>query len=442
MNKLECKIDNWIIIKNKYLFLEYFGGSWGDEPNKNQSEGLVKVIRVNEFKMNSLTVEEKITTKRSLELNEKSRKLIRKNDLILEKSGGGEKTPVGRVVLIDREMNSPTINSNFTNLCRPKKFVDPRFLVYALNDSYNKGITTRNIKQTTGIQNLDVSNFMNEKIFLPPLREQKLISQYLDKKTEKIDSLIEKIEKKIELLNEQKTALINQYFTKGIDSNVEMKDSGIDWIGEIPFNWKRIKIKNIVSIKITDGPHETPKFEDFGVPFISAEGIVDNKINFNSKRGYINLETHKLYSKKCVPLRDDVLIVKSGSTTGKSAIVETDEIFNIWSPLCILRSNKDLILPKFLFYCVQSRFFLNQVETSWSYGTQPNIGMGVIENLTLLLPPKNEQQLIVDILNNKLRNSNFLIEKNETKKNLLYEYKQSLISSVVTGKIRITEDMI
>ena len=68
--------------------------------------------------------------------------------------------------------------------------------------------------------------------------------------------------------------------------------------------------------------------------------------------------------------------------------------------------------------------------------------MGVIENLTLLLPPKNEQQLIVDILNNKLRNSNLLIEKNETKKNLLYEYRQSLISSVVTGKIRITENMI
>ena len=344
------------------------------------------------------------------------------------------RAPVGKVAKIKGGF---TFNQGCKSLS-PKN-LDIGFLYYSLQNSEQ---FLKSLSKGTTFKELSTDELLNFKIHIPELKIQKLISKFLDKKIQTIDNLIKKIEKKIELLKEQKTVLINQYVTKGLDQNIVMKDSGLYWVGDIPLNWERIKIKNIVSIKITDGPHETPKFEEFGVPFISAEGIVDNKINFNSKRGYINLETHKLYSKKCVPLRDDVLIVKSGSTTGKSAIVETDEIFNIWSPLCILRSNKELILPKFLFYCVQSRFFLNQVETSWSYGTQPNIGMGVIENLTLLLPPKNEQQLIVDILNNKLSNSNLLIEKNETKKNLLYEYRQSLISRVVTGKIRITEDMI
>tara|TARA_B100000886_G_C20407246_1_gene485391 strand:- start:124 stop:1464 length:1341 start_codon:yes stop_codon:yes gene_type:complete len=362
--------------------------------------------------------------------------IIQNDDVLITKDGS-----IGKIAHVRETKGPSTLNSGIF-VTRPlnEKYLQ-RYFYWIVSSSLFSQFIEYN---SSGSTILHLYQNVFERFFfpLPTIPEQKLISEYLNKKTKQIDCLIEKIEKKIDLLYEQKNALINQFITKGINPNEEMKNSGVDWIGEIPFNWKRIKIKNIVSIKISDGPHETPKFEEFGVPFISAEGIVHNKINFNSKRGYISHETHKLYSKKCVPLRDDVLIVKSGSTTGKSAIVETDEIFNIWSPLCILRSNKDLILPKFLFYCVQSRFFLNQVETSWSYGTQPNIGMGVIENLTLLLPPKNEQQLIVDILNNKLRNSNLLIEKNETKKNLLYEYRQSLISSVVTGKIQVTSNMI
>ena len=176
MNLLSHKTQNWKLIKIKYVFKEIFGGSWGDDPNKNQTTGLVKVIRVSEFDMNSLSVKEKIPTYRSLEIDKLSPKLVRMNDLILEKSGGGEKTSVGRIVLIDRQMKYPTINSNFTNLLRPNKLVEPKFLVFSLNVLYIKGITKRHIKQTTGIQNLDIQSFINEKILLPPLEEQQLIS--------------------------------------------------------------------------------------------------------------------------------------------------------------------------------------------------------------------------------------------------------------------------
>lgn len=277
---------------------------------------------------------------------------------------------------------------------------------------------------------------------VPSPEEQKLISNYLDTKTEQIDSLIEKIQNKIELLKEQRVSLINQCVTKSLDPNVEMKNSGIEWIGEIPKHWDRVKVKHLVSTKVTDGPHETPDFVDEGVPFLSVEGVVGNKINFNQVRGFISRETHELYSKKCKPQRDDVLLVKSGSTTGKSTLVETDLDFNIWSPLCILRSNTEKIIPLFLFNSVQSGYFRTQVEIGWSYGTQPNIGMGVVENLWIVLPPIQEQKEINQNLTTEVGNFDINIQHHLNKIELMKEYRQSLISSVVTGKVRVTEDMV
>ena len=294
----------------------------------------------------------------------------------------------------------------------------------------------------TGLRKVVRSDtFMGIKVYSPPLEEQQLISRYLDKKTEQIDGLIEKIQKKIELLTEQRTSLINQCVTKGLNPNVEMKDSGVEWIGEIPKLWDRIRVKHLVSTKVTDGPHETPEFVETGVPFLSAEGVVENQIDFSKIRGFITQDTHKQYSKKYKPKREDVLLVKSGSTTGKSAIVETDIEFNIWSPLCVLRSEQRKMYPYFLFHSVQSRNFRKQVESNWSFGTQPNIGMGVIENLWVTVPPLEEQKNIVNLLNKKTDLIDQLISKEILRTIKLNEYRQSLISSAVTGKVRVTEDM-
>ena len=295
----------------------------------------------------------------------------------------------------------------------------------------------------TGLRKVVRSDtFMGIEVFSPPLEEQKLISRYLDKKTEQVDSLIDKIQKKIELLKEQRISLINQCVTKGLDPNVEMKESGVEWFGEIPSHWVRVRVKHIVSTKITDGPHETPEFVDEGIPFLSVEGVVGNKINLNRVRGYITRELHEIYSKKIKPMKEDVLLVKSGSTTGKSTIVDIDVEFNIWSPLCILRSDRSKIDPYYLFNSVQSRYFRIEVETNWSYGTQPNIGMGVIEELWIVLPPVDEQTEINKYLKDKTDVLNGVIDKHLDKITLYKEYRQSLISSVVTGKVRVTEDMI
>ena len=221
-----------------------------------------------------------------------------------------------------------------------------------------------------------------------------------------------------------------------------MKDSGVEWIGEIPKHWNLVRVKHLVSSKVTDGPHETPNFVDEGIPFLSAEGVVDNKIDLTRVRGYITQELHEIYSKKCKPIKDDILLVKSGSTTGKSTIVDIDVDFNIWSPLCILRSDKSKVIPLFFFNSVQSHYFRTQIETNWSYGTQPNIGMGVVEELWVIVPSLEEQSEISKHLTSKIEVLENIITKLSSKISLYQEYRQSLISSVVTGKVKIRKDMV
>jgi type I restriction enzyme S subunit len=164
------------------------------------------------------------------------------------------------------------------------------------------------------------------------------------------------------------------------------KDSGFQWIGRIPRMWKVERIKRLVSQKITDGPHETPTLEEEGIPFISAEAIKCEKIAFDKKRGFISLEQHKIYSKKCKPQRNDIFIIKSGATTGNVAYVDTDIEFNIWSPLAVVRCDKKKAYYKFVFYQLLSDVFRKQVELNWSFGTQENIGMGVIGRINLVIP--------------------------------------------------------
>ena len=170
------------------------------------------------------------------------------------------------------------------------------------------------------------------------------------------------------------------------------------WIGDIPDEWKLKAIKRIVSTKVTDGPHETPDLEDSGVQFISAEAIKNNQIDFNQRRGFISQELHELYCRKCKPQRGDIFVIKSGATTGNVAYVDVDFEFSIWSPLALIRCNQRLAFFKYVYYVLLSDVFRKQVELSWSFGTQQNIGMGVIECLKVPLPPLPEQQRIAAYL--------------------------------------------
>jgi type I restriction enzyme S subunit len=200
-----------------------------------------------------------------------------------------------------------------------------------------------------------------------------------------------------------------------------------------------MKLKHVVSTRITDGPHETPELLDNGIPFISADAIKKNKIDFSRMRGFISEKDHKKFSIKCKPQRGDVFLIKSGATTGNAAMVETDQEFSIWSPLALIRANKTIIFSRLLYYILLSDYFKKLVEISWSYGTQQNIGMGVIENLNIIIPDIHEQKYLLDYLEKETLNIDDIIKKIEIKIDLLEEYKKSLIHHVVTGKVDVRE---
>lgn len=271
---------------------------------------------------------------------------------------------------------------------------------------------------------------------VPPGPEQAAIADFVDAETDKIDVLIGRQEQLIATLREDRAATITHAVTKGIDPDVELWSSGVDWLGAIPSHWTVIALKRALSQPITDGPHETPEFLDDGVEFISAEAVSTGVIDFERKRGFISRESNARYSMKYSPRLHDIYIVKSGATTGVSAIVTENREFNIWSPLAALRCGEG-IEPYFLLNFIRSRNFQDAVALNWSYGTQQNIGMGVLGDLRVALPPLSEQRRIVRYIQTLEGPLADLVEKASAVIDTLREYKSALITDAVTGKIDV-----
>lgn len=212
----------------------------------------------------------------------------------------------------------------------------------------------------------------------------------------------------------------------------QYKDSSVAWLGEVPSHWIRMPMKFSLAMPITDGPHETPEILSEGIPFISAEAVKNDKLDFNKKRGYISEEDNIRFSKKYFPLKGDIYMVKSGVTTGNVAKVETDEVFNIWSPLAAIRPNRNIISTDFLFYVIKSDYFNTSVKLKWNMGTQQNIGMGVISNINIFIPSTEEQTAIATYLDSKLGEIDTLISKQETLLEKLAEQRTAIITHTVT----------
>ena len=157
------------------------------------------------------------------------------------------------------------------------------------------------------------------------------------------------------------------------------------------------KIIDMLVQPITDGPHTTPTLVSSGIPFVSAEAIFDGHVNFEKKRGFITEKFHLECCRKYKPQKNDVYLVKSGSTTGKVAYVYTDEEFNIWSPIAALRTNADNS-SRFLFHLLQSNKIQQQVKSKSSHGSQPNLSMRVLEQFDVVIPSLEEQNQIANLL--------------------------------------------
>lgn len=287
-----------------------------------------------------------------------------------------------------------------------------------------------------------IEGIMNSFVPVPPPEEQKLISLYLDKKTEQIDSLVEKIQRKIELLKEQRESLINRCITKGLDPNVEMKDSGIEWIGEIPKHWKLGKLKYLINL-ITKG--ETPSnigedFDDNGeVRFLKGEDLIDGQVTPQGN-SFISVDVHEKL-KRSQLMKDDLLVVIAG-TLGKCAVVPVEVLPANTNQAISLVRFKEGVDPVFVRYWFETSSCRNQISEFAVVAAQPNLSMEALGNITIPIISYDSQKEITLTLSKTTSRMDELLKKEATRIELLSEYRQSLISSVVTGKVRITEDMI
>ena len=218
-------------------------GVWGEEAD--DVDGII-CVRVADFDRVQFRVSLDHPTLRSIDPSLAQSRQLRKRDLLIEKSGGGAKQPVGAVVMYDH--GEPAVCSNFVARMPVADVCDPRYLTYLHAALYAARINTRSIKQSTGIQNLDGESYLNEPVGLANRREQRAIADFLDRETAKIDALVEKKKRLIELLQEKRTALITRAVTRGLDPNVPMKDSGVEWLGEIPAHWEVKKLGYLTNI--------------------------------------------------------------------------------------------------------------------------------------------------------------------------------------------------
>jgi len=323
------------------------------------------------------------------------------------------------------------------HVIRSAKDINERFLFYlSISELFRK--LGEGAMYGAGGQKRVPEQFIKDFVApLPPVSQQQKIAAFLDRKTAEIDTLIAKKRRLLDLLADKRTALITRAVTKGLNPDAPMKDSGIEWLGEIPAHWDVMAVKFVLAMPITDGPHETPDLVVEGIPFLSAEAINNDALDFSKKRGFISEEDDARFSRKYSPKCGDIYIVKSGATTGKVARVETNDRFNIWSPLAALRPNKSKMSTNFLFYFAKSKSFHSAIELGWNYGTQQNIGMGVLSNLDIAVPPIGELERIARFVETNLDKTGDVMGKVEMAIEKLEEYRSALITNAVTGQIKL-----
>jgi type I restriction enzyme, S subunit len=273
--------------------------------------------------------------------------------------------------------------------------------------------------------------FLSIKVRVPPLQEQIQISNYLDNKTSKIDSLIRMTEKKIELLKEQRISIINKAVTKGLNPNAEMKDIGVEWIGMIPSKWttKRMcYIFKTTSIKNTINELNLSVYRDYGV------------IPTNSRDDNHNVISEDISNYKLVE-EGDFVMNKMKCWQGSLGL---SDFRGIVSPSYTVMKPLIKNIHKYLHYLLRSNIYIPQY-IRLSYGVrigQWDLRFQDFRELPCLIPPIKEQQEIVDHLDKESLKIATLIDNASKRIDLLKEYRQSLISDVVTGKVDVRNEVL
>lgn len=423
---------HWTHIRIKTLIESEVNGVWGDEPVGDENDLIC--VRVADFDIERFGVNGGNLTFRNIPLVQQKGRTLSRNTLLIEKSGGGEKNPVGRVVRYNLEHKS--VCSNFIAKLEATKEVLPQYMVFLFNYLYSNGVNTRSIKQTTGIQNLDTKLFFNERVFLPPISEQSRLVDFIENMLCRINDLIDKKQKLIELLKEERTAMINQAVTKGIDPTVPMKDSGIEWLGEIPKHWEITQISNIAE-KLTNGYVGPTRdiLKSTGVRYLQSLHIKDNRIIFHTE--YYVDENWSNQHARSILKEEDILIVQTGDIGQTSVVPKEFEGCNCHALIII--TPKKSISGFYLAELLNSNYGYHKLKSIQKGALHPHLNSGDVRYIEILQPPIDEQNKVVSYLDKINHDIDRTLKILVSEIKLLHEYKTSLINEAVTGKIDVRD---
>ncbi|MFY0653873.1 MAG: restriction endonuclease subunit S [Cyclobacteriaceae bacterium] len=413
----EMPID-WDSIKVKHIFNERVEKGFPNEPllAATQTKG---VVRKEEYENTTVTAQKDFHLL----------KLVKVGDFVisLRSFQGGIEIAYQQGIISPAytimQLKDSIDKSYFKHLFKSKYFID--------------GLTTF----VTGIregQNIDYSKFRRSFSPLPPKPEQSAIAQFLDRKTAEIKAFIELKEKTIALLKERKTAIINQAVTKGLDPNVEMKDSGIVWLGEIPKHWEVKKLKYLMSISGRVGwkALTASEYVPDGYVFLATPNIKFKEIDFED----VNYITKKRFdeSPELILEKGDVLLTKDGSTVGTVNVVrDLPRPSTVNSSIAVLKDKSGHLVSEYCFYTIKSNYLSELIHFKKEGMGVPHLFQSDIKQFEMILPPVSEQNEIVDFIQNASVELDSLMDQAEKEIALIKEYQQSLISEAVTGKIDV-----
>lgn len=417
----------WNTITLKRVFSNRDGGAWGEEPQNNENDRIC--IRIADFDYPKMTIKHDIDyTIRNYATDVIEKLTLQKNDILIEKSGGGDQTPVGRTIIFNEDFNA--LYANFMDRLRVKQSISPKFIEYLLVSFYQNGITYQYIKQTTGIQNLDLTNLLTkESIVLPILDEQQKIADYLDKKCGEIDRVIETEKLVIEKLKEYKQSIITEAVTKGLDKSVPLKDSNIEWIGKIPQHWEICKLLKLYKERKCKNKGNT----ETNVLSLSYGNIKRRNIKNNMGLLPESFETYNIIVPDNIVLR--LTDLQNDHRSLRCGLVKEQGI--ITSAYVTLEKKLDSISSNY-YYRLLHTFDIMKGFYGMGDGVRQNLKYdGELCNLLVVRPSQIEQQQIAEYLDKKCSEIDKALGDKQQVIEKFTEYKKSLIYECVTGKRKV-----
>ena len=312
------------------------------------------------------------------------------------------------------------------------------FLEYALKSAATQAqidvLCTTNTQKNISMRDIPVLV-----VCVAPLPQQHAIAAFLDRETARIDALVAKKERLIELLQEKRTALITRAVTKGLDPNVPMKGSGVEWLGEIPAHWEVSRVKNLSKFVTSGSRGWAEHYTDDGSLFLRIGNLSTASIDLDLSDVQHVTPPPGAEGERTRVRTGDVLISITALIGAVGVVIEGTPAAFVNQHLALVRLSKEEVRPRWLGYCLLSRVGQQQLRSDLYGGTKDGLSLDDIRSLTVLIPPGEEQERIVDILDNEGRHVDALVAKVRVAIDRLKELRTALISAAVTGKIDVRE---